>query len=107
MRYVEVDGLRLSKVGLGTWQFGTESGAARWQVLGALLEAMKTLSPARRADLTARIVAQSDDRAGQGPRGKLWPAPLTTRAPWPLTGPMGALKLACFGKDKHPLLAIR
>lgn len=53
---------------LGTWQFGTESGAARWQVLGALLEAMKTLSPARRADLTARIVAQSDDRAGQGPR---------------------------------------
>ena len=23
MRYVEVDGLRLSRIGLGTWQFGT------------------------------------------------------------------------------------
>ena len=49
---------------LGTWQFGTESGGTRWQVLGAILEAMKILSPARRADLTARIMAQSGDKAG-------------------------------------------
>ncbi|MDF1708936.1 MAG: polysaccharide deacetylase family protein [Paracoccaceae bacterium] len=51
---------------LGRWRFGTQTGGARWQVLGPLLEAMKTLTPERRAELAQSIVAQAGDGAGQG-----------------------------------------
>ncbi|MFD1195068.1 polysaccharide deacetylase family protein [Seohaeicola saemankumensis] len=56
---------------LGKWRFGVQSGAARWQLLGPLLETMKTLVPERRALLTEKIEAQAgrgaEQRAALGP----------------------------------------
>lgn len=53
---------------LGIWRFGKQTGAARWLVLGSLLEALKTLTPERRAEMADRIVAQVGGGAGQGER---------------------------------------
>jgi peptidoglycan/xylan/chitin deacetylase (PgdA/CDA1 family) len=46
---------------LGTWRFEAQGGAARWHVLGALLEALKTLAPDQRQTCVAQILAQVAD----------------------------------------------
>ena len=64
---------------LGEWRLNPEGGAARWRILGALLEALKTLPPDLREDCAARIVAQAADQgAGQGvlPEARLGPMSL-------------------------------
>ncbi len=49
--------LDLRAEGLGQWAFPAGGGAALWSVMGPLLERMKTLAPAAREDLAARIAA--------------------------------------------------
>jgi peptidoglycan/xylan/chitin deacetylase (PgdA/CDA1 family) len=58
--------MTLSLEDLGQWQFGSETGAARWRLLGALLEALKTLSPELRELRTQEIVAQATAQKPEG-----------------------------------------
>lgn len=46
---------------LGVWRFEAQGGVARWHVLGALLEALKTLAPDQRQTCVAQILAQVAD----------------------------------------------
>jgi hypothetical protein len=74
--------------GLGVWDLPAEPGPARWAVLGGLLEAMKTVDPARRDGLADGIVAAHPLPAGRAPLAPLTRAELDALAasPWVTIG---------------------
>ena len=74
--------------GLGEWDLPAAPGNARWAVLGGLLEAMKTVDPARREALTDGILAAHPLPAGRAPLAPLTRAELDALAasPWVTIG---------------------
>lgn len=61
----------LAGEGLGRWSLPAAPGAARWAVLGGLLEALKRVDPDRREALADRIAAAHPPPPGRPPLGPM------------------------------------
>lgn len=74
--------------GLGRWDLPAAPGAARWAVLGDLLEALKRVDPAGREALADGILAENPVPPGRPPLGPMTPAELAELAasPWVTIG---------------------
>ncbi|MCX7644529.1 MAG: polysaccharide deacetylase family protein [Rhodobacteraceae bacterium] len=70
----------LSREGLGRWNLPAAPGAARWAVLGGLLEALKRVEPARREALADRIAGIRPPPPGRPPLGPMTRAELAELA---------------------------
>lgn len=74
----------LSDEGLGRWDLPAAPGAARWAVLGGLLEALKRVEPVRREALADRIEASRPQRPGRPGLGPMTRDELAELAAEPL-----------------------
>ena len=79
---------RVEVPGFGVFDIPASPGAARWAVLGGLLEALKAESPARREMLTDAILAAHPLPPGRPPLGPMTGAELAALAgsPWVTIG---------------------
>ena len=68
MNALQADGpftIDLGGAGLPAWTIGPVRGAARWAVIGDILEALKAVPPADRPALAAAVVAQAPPASGR------------------------------------------
>ncbi len=74
---------RVEVPGLGLWIIPAVPGAARWSVLGALLEALKTVDPVQREALVEGVLAAHPTPPGRPPLAPLTRAELAAVAASP------------------------